>query len=231
MEFKIENGTDGACMALYDREALPNNFDAGREGNDVPDVYELQDEGRCAVVPTDGDGSHWLNLYVNESAPAINHQYVLEHTEISSLMIPTGKLYYTGCEYMSSKETDFSKKHPHMIETIEIPKGNYSADIYFMQYPDAYLKKILDSKISKKSKLVLSMHQSLGYLALAGLLAAFVAVSKFGIISAIVFLLPLVCWFAMFSSQLYSNADDERDEVLASLPSIVAEFKEDETRH
>lgn len=224
MKFQIENGTDGACMALYDRTALPENYDVALEDDDASDIFELQDEAKCAVIGTDGDGSYWLHLYLNESAPEINQKYVMEHTEMQRLMVPSGSLYYTGCEYISYCDTDFSNKYPAMIGTIEIPKGDYKVDIYFMQYPDTYLKAFLDSNSSGKNKLILTLHKLLGYLSLVGIFTAFVIASSFGILGVIISLIPLACWFATFWTPPYAKADDERERILSQLPNIVAEL-------
>jgi hypothetical protein len=224
MKFTIENGTDGACMTLYDRSALPEDYDVAQEDQGAQDILELHEEGKCAVVRTDGDGAHWLHLYVNEPVQNLIKEYIHEHIKMEKLLIPSGILYYTGCEYISNKETELSKKNKHMIATLEIPSGEYKANIYFIQYPDDYIKSYVHKLISTKSRRILLLHKLLGYISIIGVFTAFIVATPYGITGVITSFVPLIFWFAMFWTPQYVKADNESDEILSQLPKIVAEL-------
>lgn len=223
MRYIIENGTDGACMALYDMEALPDNYDIS-DDDASPDFEELQEQGKCIFIHTDGDGGHWLHLYIDEQEPEDLKKYSISHINVPGLIVPSGKLFYTGCEYVSKEEVDYTKIAPQDAQFLDIEKGSYDADIHFLQYPDSYINNFKKNKLSKKSRKILAIHKALGYLALIGIGLSFGVGSTVGLIGILLCLIPLASWFLMFWTSGYGKADDEREKIMSELPAILAKF-------
>ncbi len=221
MKYKIENGTDGACMALYDKKALPENFDAMADMDSSQDLFDIEEQGNCAIIHTDGDGSHWMHLYVNEPAPNEFKKFSINHIEMNKLNIPSGKLHFTGCEYMSNinEEYDHEKN-----ELINIDSGSYKADIHFLQYSDSFIKRQINEKLSASSKRILNLHKALGSFSLIGIAAALITMLEKSFFGGFIFFLPLFVWLAFFQLSSFVKADDEKEELLSELPSVLAEL-------
>lgn len=225
MRYKLTNGTDAEYMALYDRAALPDNYDIGDDDPQAPDLDILQVQGMCAFVPTDGDDEHWLHLYIDENAPDDLQQYSTEHITLPQLKVPSGKLFYTGCEFVGKEANVLARKFPQMLEFIDIGQGSYRADIHFLHYPYEYLKAYEDAHISEASRRALRVHKTLGFLAVLGVCMAFLFGATTGLIDMALCLVPLLIWLGMTWNPAYTHAEHERDEAMSELPHILAHLE------
>lgn len=226
MRLVIENGTDAACMALYDRAALPADFDAAAREDSYSAIETAQATGSCFFTQTDGDGDHWLHLYIDEVPPPEVSSFAGDPLETPSFFIPSGKLHYTGGEYVSKEDSELAKKYPHMLKHLDVPPGVYEATFYRTDFPDRVISEKLKAVLSAKERMLVALPSILAWPVLGGILVALMHAihCKFTLASLGGLALSMIgigLWLSVFAIPAYGRAVDRHDEVQSRFPAIV----------
>jgi hypothetical protein len=227
MKLVIENGTDAACMALYDRAALHADFDAAAREDSYSAIEEAQANGSCFFTHTDGDGEYWLHLYIDEVPPPEVSSFAVDPLETPSFFIPSGKLHYTGGEYMSKEDSELAKKHPDRLKHLDVPPGVYEATFYRTDFSRRVVAQKLKAVLSLKERMLVALPNILALPVLGGILAALVYTIHcrftLGCLGklALSIVIGIGLWLSVFAIPAYGRAVDRHDEIRSRFPAIV----------
>jgi hypothetical protein len=142
MKYIIEAGTDGATLAAFDPESLPDGFDTNFS-NDPPGTLELmQQEGKLWVGETHGDGFYVFHVYVNEPTPQSKLVTRTLVKEFSSFPCPSGELCICGAEYAAKNPSegsasvpkDGSGRNEQMAAKVSLSPGNYRLRVFCLDF-------------------------------------------------------------------------------------------------
>lgn len=125
---RLPAGTDVAEVAFFDIDALLRSRSPNGEGLDV-----LVSRKRLIRLPTGGDGSYLLHLYVDESPPQQVMRYCLIEAKLAGQFTATrGRIAFGGIE---STFQDF-KPNRFIRSDAVIPAGSYAFTAYQTDIPD-----------------------------------------------------------------------------------------------
>jgi hypothetical protein len=141
MKHVIEAGTDGATIAAFDAAALPADFDL-RIGADPVGLMEmLQAQGRMWFGGTGGDGSHIVQILIDERSSGLEQGQPAWRGPIN---LPSGRLWVCGAEYVASQPEKGSAFTPKgglgrysMGGHVELTPGVYDMTVFEIDNSDA----------------------------------------------------------------------------------------------
>lgn len=169
----LEGGTDAGSMVLFDPTALPADFDAKiRNGEVAETMDELGKLGRLYWLNTEGDGGYSLAVCLAEHLPPTLQPYAKPRESVPAFHIPTGRLYFTGVEYLFQQEDSILRKYPHMGNSTDVPPGVYSLDLYDLEYPENFHESMLRQRVTRSvARTYFSFNRLAATAVLAGLAA------------------------------------------------------------
>lgn len=143
----LEGATDAGSMVVFDPAALPDGFDTAYKEDPIAQLEELQTAGRLCWINTEGDGGYELGVYTGTRLPNELRPYARSIDEFDSFPIPSGRLYFTGIEYVFKNDDSFLRKYPHMAETAQLEPGSYRAEFLEFEYPEEFHEDFLRQKL------------------------------------------------------------------------------------
>ena len=190
-------------------------------------MQAAQAAGSCFFTRTDGDGDHGLHVYVDEPIPSDLAEFALDPLSTSAFDVPDGELLFAGGEYLCKSENELSRKYPHMLTSCKVPRGTYAATFYRMEFPGRVIRERVDSRLSVKERVLVSLPGFAAWPVLGGVLVALLILFSRGAslssaIAAIVATIGVLLWLSIFRLASFKQAMQHRDELESSLPSMVA---------
>jgi hypothetical protein len=231
MRHIVEAGTDAASLLLFDPGVFPEDFD-GRSLDDAVDVLrELTEAGTVRWIDTGGDGGYLLHAYVDEPVPSSLQPYLYDPITVEALPSPTGRLYFTGVEYVFRDDDRQLRKHPHMGGFFAVPPGVCRLTLWRTEYPEGFHEGFRDRLREQVSPWAFRLHQRI--------MGCLVAIVLFGLVGLAVaailtprefwmrWLLPpwvllLLLPFIVARLRPYREAAKRLREIEREYPSIVA---------
>jgi len=233
MHLIAEAGTDGAIVALWDPEALPEGFDDRYRHESLELLELLQSEGKLFWTETGSDGAFLLHLFVDQAAPDHLAPYLQDPVEIPAFQVPGGTLWFAGAEYVYRVEGELLRAHPHMGTRMELPAGVYRACFRRCEYPDDFIEDQVRSRLGNDAYRFRD--------ASGGLIAAATFVSLAGIIALIfsrfapwsigIIAVGALLWVAVAKlsrSDRYREVGRRSEEIEREFPSMIAELRSPE---
>ena len=233
MKVELEAGTDAATLCLFGPAALPDGFDrmAGEQKVDV--LLQMDKSGQVCWINTGSDGGYLLHIYVDEPMPEELAQYARDPRIVKGFPVTTGRLCFSGSEYVFRKDDAALRRFSHMGESATVRSGTYVATLYRMDYPETLLDERFRAEVGDMEARIHGLHGCLAAIAvvmvaigLISLVASTVALSfgfwlTFvlpGVVAAV--LLPVLIGFL----PVYRRANRQYLLLERQLPSIVAEM-------
>ncbi len=186
MDLTLEAGTDAAGMVIFDPAGLPDDFDAKQKVEPIAQFEALAAAGRLYWINTQGDGDYTLGVVVGDRLPDRLQPYAKEVDQCFQFHIPSGRLYFTGIEYVFHVDDSALRKYPQMGQTADVSAGVYHAQFIEFDYPDEFHEDLLCQNLPPVQ---LRLHQ------LVNLLVPFGCVSLLAILGSLAFL-PWHTWEA-----------------------------------
>jgi len=230
MKHVLEAGTDAATLSLFCPAALPADFDI-RKQKDGPEIlWPLAKEGHYHCMNTGADGAYLLHLFEGEDAPDSLKPYLREPVELPSFPIPTGRVYFTGAEYIFRNDDAELKKHPHMGTSAEVKPGLWKVTLFRTEYPDEMVEELVEKAMGKR---LYKLSESMGCLIWLAVLAAIGAAVSYRFLKPLswlafvapVLLIFLALPFVLGRSKSFRDAGIKRKEIEIQFPSIVGVMK------
>jgi drug/metabolite transporter superfamily protein YnfA len=132
----VETGTDVASLCFFDPVALPDDFDE-RLKREMPTFFQqLSNQGRLWWMETGADGSYLFHFYVDEQPPKEILTYTHDPKEVERFLVPSGKVFACGAEYVTRHPVPGGKHSPTIHESFEIQPGEYSLTAWRAEWPD-----------------------------------------------------------------------------------------------
>lgn len=166
----LSGGTSTASMVLFDPASLPADFDILVNDDPAAAVETAEERGQLVCLPED-DGGYLLHLYVDEEVPPYLAGHLQPKVCQSTLVVTSGKLCYSGIEYVHREDDTLLRKSPAGGEWASIPAGQYRTTVRTAYYPKGTLEEELRARISRAGWVIFRLEQSLGDL----MVIAFVA--------------------------------------------------------
>lgn len=234
MRLIAEAGTDGAMVALWDPQALPEDFDARYRQEPGELLKTLQEQGRLFWDETGGDGAYLLHLYVDEPVPSHLEPYLQNPVEIPQFQVPGGSLWFAGAEYAFHTEDSRLRAHPHMGGRLELPVGVYWARFAQVEYPDDHVEEQIRRRLGDDAYRVRDASGGLiagaMFVSLAALISLFL--SRLSPWSLGLIGLAAVLWIGvtvMTRSRRYREVGERSEQIEHEFPSYIAELRSLET--
>lgn len=225
-----EAGTDGAMVALFDPEALPEDFDRRYEEEPVELLERLQSEGRLFWTETGADGAFLLHLYLDEPVPGSLAPYCRDPVELPAFQAPGGALWFSGAEYVFHRDDAQMRKYPHMGTRMEIPAGVYHARLLRVEYPEDHVEERVKQAVGARGRRLVESVGCLAGTALALTLGACLAMfaSRFSFWSLLLGAAAVLAWIGIIAfvrSSAYRAAREQSTAIQRDFPLMVAEFR------
>jgi hypothetical protein len=176
MERTLEGGTDAGSMVIFDPAALPGDFDAGRTNISTEQLEQLTRAGRLYWLDTHSDGEYRLGIYLTESLPERLTPFARRMDACERFHIPSGRLFFTGVEYVFHSDDSFLRKHSHMGEAIELAAGLDRAEFFEFLYPEYFHEARLQERSSGvqfRQYSLMNMLAPIGCISLLALVGSF----------------------------------------------------------
>jgi hypothetical protein len=181
----LHAGTDAGSVAAFDPTALPDDYDGPAKNADPISLIErLDSEGHLHWLDPQGDGSYRLGVYSGTPLPDRLLPYIKETSSIPQFHTPSGRLYFTGIEYIFRHDDSYLRKHPHMGTSMEVPRGVHPATAYTLEYPADFDEQLAAKHLTPDQRRILHLKQRLVPLGCLATIALIVAC----------FLLPWHTW-------------------------------------
>jgi len=217
-------------MALFDPAAIPVEYDRTPVDDQVSLWDKLEQQGRMKLVNTGGDGSFLLHAYEEEQVPENLRPYLQDPIVLEKFLVPTGRLYFSGIEYLFAKDDSRLRKYPHMGESFPLKPGVWHLTLYRTEYPGDFHDKLFEEKLRGPGY---TLWNSMGWLVGAAVLAVVATIVSFFLmrikpwaVSALPFgLLVTSLPFIVGNSKSFRRIDAKKKEVEREYPSIVAVLK------
>ena len=226
MRHIIEAGTDGGSLVLFDPGALPADYDAKRR--DPGEVLDrLHAAGTLFRINTEGDGGYLLHAHVDEDLPDDVRPSGRDPAVVEALPVPSGRLYFTGAEYVFREDDARLARYPHMGGRIDLAPGTYRLTLYRTAFPDGADDALFRRRASPAG---VRLHAALNGLAAFTVFSVFVAlVALFAVTwrAWLVTAVPVIAaevalLVALRRLPAFRAADAIWDEVQREFPSYVA---------
>lgn len=173
MKLLAEAGTDVASVALFDPDALPEDFDE-RPGEDTwPIIEQLAREGRVHEFNTGSDGGFLLHVYLDEPVPDALAKYVREPITVEKFLVPSGRLYFAGSEYIFRRDDSPLRKHPSLGTRLDIRPGTYKLTFSWMDYPHDSVEEKMKAAVGRRAA---ALHEAHGCIMAVSVLVVLFAV-------------------------------------------------------
>jgi hypothetical protein len=137
MKLHATAGTSMGELALFWPEQLPADFDQRFHDLDVdPDklLTELSEAGQLLLVPA-SNGEYHLLILLNETISATLENYCTLAAKCEALQV-AGEGWFTGVEFLFRADRSVADKHPRQCTPLQIPPGNYFAEVFSTDIPD-----------------------------------------------------------------------------------------------
>ena len=162
-------------MVIFDPAALPDDFDQKQRDDPLAQLEELAQAGRLYWLDTHADGAYALGVYVGDRLPDRLQALGKKLGASESFQIPSGRLFFTGIEYVFRTDDSFLRKHPHMGSSLELAAGSYRADFFEFEYPEDFYEDFLRERLSALELRTYRFMNILAPLGCISLLALFAA--------------------------------------------------------
>src|SRR5688500_18367528 len=122
MKARVDAGTDVAMIGAWDAGQNASPFTAAERADHLKALERDASEGRLFLIHTGADGGGPVDVYVDESAPAVVHARIKLIAENVLLSLPSGALMVGGVEDYRSDESRLTGPG----SGIQIPAGDYA---------------------------------------------------------------------------------------------------------
>jgi hypothetical protein len=233
MPHVVEAGTDVASVVIFDPEALPDNYEkqVGSSGQHWEKcINKLMDRKRVCRIKTGSDGHYLMHVFHDESIPESLEPFLSDPDVIDPFMVPSGKVYFSGAEYVFKRNDSLLKRFPDMGGAFRVPPGTYRVTLYRAAFPYEMIMRDLRKRVSPSVfKIFKSNEQSVLWIVLAWVTAAIMAMS-IPFMSWCTFVLPVALGitgmpFIIKKLPAYQEAQFHWKEIQSEYPSIIAEFE------
>lgn len=230
MKHVVEAGTDAAALLLFDRAALPEEFDARVKDVPIELFDELQAAGRVCYLEPGGDGGYLLHAYVDEPVPPALSRQAREPIVIENFAVPSGEIHFTGAEYGFRDDDSFLRKHPHMGHSFPVPPGTYRLTLYRTEYPEGELEGRFRGQVSPAEARLhgaMSGFVGLAVVSFLALAVSFLIRSRepwLGIVRPLLALFILLPWIVARLPP-FRTATSRFQEMEREYPSIIAHLE------
>jgi hypothetical protein len=143
----LEGGTDAGSMLLFDPAALPHDYDSQMRDDPMAVIEPLAADGRIYWLDTQADGGYDLGVYLADELPPNYKKFARQLGVAERFAVTSGKLYFTGIEYVFRDDDTFLRKHPHMGSSQDVTPGVYHLTLYDMEYPEDFHEDLLRQRI------------------------------------------------------------------------------------
>lgn len=165
----LHAGTDAGNVVAFDPAALPDDYDTLAKDDPITHIQRLHDEGRLRWVDAHADGSYRLGMFVGQAMPERLAPYLGKGEVIEQFHTPSGRLWFTGIEYVFRHDDSFLRKFPHQGASVEVPAGIHKAVFYELEYPEDFEETLLAQHLSPEQ---LAARKRMDQVALFGWLGA-----------------------------------------------------------
>jgi hypothetical protein len=193
MQSTLEGGTDAGSMAIFDPAALPLDFDVKYKKDPLAQLEQLTRSGHLYWLDTHADGSYRLGVYVRDSLPDHLRPFANQMYACDCFHVPSGRLYFTGIEYVFQSDDSSLRKYPKMGESTEVPAGSYRAEFFEFDYPEDFHEDLLQQRLSPAESRLFARMNTLAPLGCVGFLLMLGALAnlKWGIWAIMILLCGL----------------------------------------
>jgi hypothetical protein len=142
VKYIIEASTDGATLAAFDPESLPDGFDTNLLNDPLGTLELMQQAGKLWLGETHGDGFYVFHVYVNELTPQSKLVTRTLVKEFSAFPCPSGILCICGAEYAAkdpfkgsaSVPKDGSGRNEEIAAKVSLSPGNYRLRVFCLDF-------------------------------------------------------------------------------------------------
>ena len=228
MKLTARGGTDGANMALFWPETLPDGADAALEDDPLALVEQLKADGKLVWFPCDSDGGYTLAVFVRTPVPDELLAVCGEPERYPALTV-RGDGYFGGLEYLFKDDRSLLDRFPHMAGPVRIPDGTYAATVYQTDVPESQYDEFLRGRAGTAAKGVWDAHGLVAAWAVAGVFASLITAATgprqlwttiVGVTAALI-----VTAVAISRTPAYRTVRRARDEFETEYPSYVVHLE------
>ncbi len=230
MRFVASAGTDVAAVCLFDPQALDKDFDTQFSSNPEKALSHAVSKGQAYQIETGADGAYLLHIFLDEPLPEEIERYAHDPIEVSNLLIPSGKLFFSGSEIVSPQVVERLQKFPGLGTCIQVPAGTYALTLKRTEYPDKLLEEQLKQRVGEKCYRFYKRVQSFtSFAVVMGLIAAitwfFLSLRVWMLSWLPALALTLGIYLCLRKSKTYRDILAQDEKVQKEYPSIAATLK------
>jgi len=144
----IHAGTDAGSVVAFDPSALSDDYDTISKGDSITHIERLHSEGRLRWIDPHSDGSYRLGIFTELALPERLAPFLGQGEVIEQFHTPSGRLHFTGIEFVFRHDDAFLRKHLHMGGSVVVPQGIHRATFYELEYPEDFEETLLAQHLS-----------------------------------------------------------------------------------
>jgi hypothetical protein len=153
----LEGGTDAGSMVIFDPAGLPDDYDGRAHDDPVAVLHQLTTDGTLYWLNESGDGGYRLGVILGAGVPIKLSGFAKHIEDAARFAAPSGRLYFTGIEYVFRRDDSRLRKYPQMGAFLEIPPGVYRLSFYELEYPEDFHDDVLRARLSPHAFRVYSL--------------------------------------------------------------------------
>lgn len=227
MKLTGRGGTDGANIAIFWPDNLPEDADELMKVDACSLVENMRNEGRLIHFPCDSDGEYTVAIFVKDEIPTDLAIFCKEEEKYPTLKVQ-GAGYFGGLEYLFKYDSRLLDKYPIMCEKIAIPEGVYSATVYQTDLPEDFYEAKLAEQTDPRDRQMWRRQQRCVAFSAAGIVATLIALAFPWVVAACSLAITVIfvgLAFALSRTDAYKRISRMNDELERSYPAYVVRLE------
>ncbi|GEP45939.1 hypothetical protein [Brevifollis gellanilyticus] len=229
----LHAGTDAGNVVAFDPAALPDDYDTLAKDDPMTLIERLHDEGRLRWIDPHSDGSYRLGVFVGQAMPERLAPYLGKGEVIEQFHTPSGRLWFTGIEYVFRHDDSFLRKYPHQGASVEVPAGVHKAVFYELEYPEDFEETLLAQHLSPEqlaARKRMNRFAPLGCLGALAIIIGFFLLSRYAWVTTVlpVGLMAIAIPFLLSRSRSHRSSDAATTAITDDYPDYALHIQPNE---